>query len=152
MKCPIHNSELVSSIWNNQPIKRCKACSGVWLNDAQLKQVIRNGYDNYRKIFDLDLIARDLICPECNSTLFEVEYKNIRIDICIKCKGVWFDSGELQELCMKLKGLKIGNRSFQSKSVIRAHGNKSKQSQVSAEVAEFSIDVVLESICWLFDL
>jgi len=33
-----------------------------------------------------------------------VEYQNIELDYCNSCKGVWFDSGEL-ELLLKLQGL-----------------------------------------------
>jgi Zn-finger nucleic acid-binding protein len=34
-----------------------------------------------------------------------VEYRNIELDYCHSCKGVWFDSGEL-ELLLKSQGLK----------------------------------------------
>lgn len=45
-----------------------------------------------------------MICPTCKHTLVAVEYHNIELDYCNNCKGVWFDSGEL-ELLLKSQGL-----------------------------------------------
>ena len=35
-------------------------------------------------------------CPKCGMELIEVDYKNIRIDKCSECDGVWLDAGEWQ--------------------------------------------------------
>jgi Zn-finger nucleic acid-binding protein len=45
-----------------------------------------------------------MICPVCNYDMIVVEYHNIELDYCNNCKGVWFDSGEL-ELLLKSQGL-----------------------------------------------
>ena len=37
-----------------------------------------------------------LVCPRDGGQLEEREFNNIRIDICGKCHGVWFDAGELE--------------------------------------------------------
>jgi len=39
-----------------------------------------------------------MICPVCRSGMIVVEYHNIELDYCTGCKGVWFDSGELELL------------------------------------------------------
>ncbi len=41
-----------------------------------------------------------MICPVCKSSMIVIEYHNIELDYCTDCKGVWFDSGEL-ELMLK---------------------------------------------------
>jgi Zn-finger nucleic acid-binding protein len=46
-----------------------------------------------------------MICPVCKYDMIVVEYHNIELDYCNTCKGVWFDSGEL-ELLLKSQGLK----------------------------------------------
>jgi Zn-finger nucleic acid-binding protein len=46
-----------------------------------------------------------MICPACKCDMIVVEYHNIELDYCNNCKGVWFDSGEL-ELLLKSQGLK----------------------------------------------
>ena len=44
-----------------------------------------------------------MICPTCRNPMIVIEYHNIEVDHCANCKGVWFDSGEL-ELLLKLAG------------------------------------------------
>ncbi len=41
-----------------------------------------------------------MICPVCKYDMIVIEYHNIELDYCNSCKGVWFDSGEL-ELMLK---------------------------------------------------
>ena len=45
-----------------------------------------------------------MICPVCKYDMIVVEYNNIELDYCNSCKGVWFDSGEL-ELLLESYGL-----------------------------------------------
>ena len=46
-----------------------------------------------------------MICPVDRKDMFVVEYKQIELDYCHICKGVWFDAGEL-ELLLEAAGLK----------------------------------------------
>ena len=46
-----------------------------------------------------------MICPVCKKDMFVVEYKQIELDYCHTCKGVWFDAGEL-ELLLETAGWK----------------------------------------------
>ena len=39
-----------------------------------------------------------MICPVCKHDMLVVEYHSVELDYCNTCKGVWFDSGELQFL------------------------------------------------------
>ena len=45
-----------------------------------------------------------MICPVCKLDMIVIEYNDIELDYCSSCKGVWFDSGEL-ELLLKSRGL-----------------------------------------------
>jgi Zn-finger nucleic acid-binding protein len=45
-----------------------------------------------------------MICPVCKYDMLVVEYQNIELDYCNSCRGVWFDSGEL-DLLLKSYGL-----------------------------------------------
>lgn len=40
--------------------------------------------------------ASALQCPRCDGTLKEFVYEDVRLDRCEKCRGVWFDAGELE--------------------------------------------------------
>ena len=46
-----------------------------------------------------------MICPVDRKDMFVVEYKQIELDYCHSCKGVWFDAGEL-DLLLEAAGLK----------------------------------------------
>jgi len=39
-----------------------------------------------------------LKCPKCGMDLIEIDYKNIKIDKCSGCEGVWLDAGELETI------------------------------------------------------
>ena len=37
-----------------------------------------------------------MMCPKCGMGLIEIDYKNIKIDKCSECEGIWLDAGELE--------------------------------------------------------
>jgi len=36
-----------------------------------------------------------MICPRCKIPMMIVQYEGIELDLCVDCRGVWFDRGEL---------------------------------------------------------
>lgn len=42
-----------------------------------------------------------LECPKCDGNLYESDYEEVKIDVCNKCGGVWFDAGELAQVVEK---------------------------------------------------
>ena len=39
-----------------------------------------------------------LLCPRCKIDMGKLQRKNVVIDVCKKCGGMWVDSGELEKL------------------------------------------------------
>lgn len=37
-------------------------------------------------------------CPKCGQQLVEIDYKDLKIDKCTGCEGIWLDPGELEEI------------------------------------------------------
>ena len=37
-------------------------------------------------------------CPHCNIPLLMTERKNVEIDYCSQCRGIWLDKGELDKI------------------------------------------------------
>jgi hypothetical protein len=37
-------------------------------------------------------------CPKCGMELIEIDYKNIKVDECSECEGIWLDAGELESV------------------------------------------------------
>ncbi len=46
----------------------------------------------------------ELDCPKCDGKLVETDFENIKIDVCNKCSGAWFDAGELAQVMDKDNG------------------------------------------------
>ncbi len=45
-------------------------------------------------------------CPKCGMELIEIDYKDIKIDKCSECEGVWLDAGEMESVAkMEKSGL-----------------------------------------------
>jgi Zn-finger nucleic acid-binding protein len=43
-----------------------------------------------------------MLCPVCKTDMIDVEHEQIELDYCVKCRGVWFDSNELELLFEKM--------------------------------------------------
>ena len=39
-----------------------------------------------------------MLCPECNEEMLVLELRNVEIDFCAECNGIWLDEGELELL------------------------------------------------------
>lgn len=45
-------------------------------------------------------------CPKCGMELIEIDYKDIKVDKCSGCEGIWLDAGELDAVAkMEKSGL-----------------------------------------------
>ncbi|MEZ5425859.1 MAG: zf-TFIIB domain-containing protein [Pyrinomonadaceae bacterium] len=53
------------------------------------------------KLAEENTVDLELQCPKCDGTLVETDYENIKIDVCNKCSGTWFDAGELAQVVDK---------------------------------------------------
>ena len=56
--------------------------------------------DEKQKLKDLHYMK----CPKCGMDLIEIDYKNIKIDKCSACEGVWLDAGEMEAVSSMEKG------------------------------------------------
>jgi uncharacterized protein with PIN domain len=43
-------------------------------------------------------------CPKCGMELIEIDYKEIKVDKCSGCAGIWLDAGELEAVAKLEKG------------------------------------------------
>jgi uncharacterized protein len=43
-------------------------------------------------------------CPKCGMDLIEIDYKEIKMDKCSECDGIWLDAGELEAVSRLEKG------------------------------------------------
>ena len=70
------------------------------LQDAELIKAQRAKLDAERKAAERK--AHYMKCPKCGADLKEQVLKQVKVDVCPECKGVFLDAGEL-ELIGKVK-------------------------------------------------
>ncbi len=42
--------------------------------------------------------AAALRCPKCGTTLEDISFQEIQVERCTGCRGIWLDSGELEQV------------------------------------------------------
>jgi hypothetical protein len=62
--------------------------------DAELIKQMRSKLDKERT--DSERKAHYMKCPKCGADLKEETHGQVKIDVCPECKGMWFDSGEME--------------------------------------------------------
>jgi len=44
------------------------------------------------------------VCPKCDAQLFSLRFKEVEVDFCERCRGLWLDAGELEALMQQTGG------------------------------------------------
>lgn len=68
--------------------------------------------------------AIGLQCPTCKVDLVMTERKDVEIDYCPKCRGVWLDRGELDKIIEKSAAQEMQQRA-PAQSPQQQHGHQS---------------------------
>ncbi|MBK6512904.1 MAG: zf-TFIIB domain-containing protein [Polyangiaceae bacterium] len=102
-------------------IDRCPTCGGAFLDAGELEAVERGGkaarrqpgaeaaLEMFQRSHQLAKRPDDAVevneeppldCPRCGETMFEREWSTtlVMVDVCLDCRGVWLDAGELESL------------------------------------------------------
>ena len=83
----------------NFEIDICPKCNGIWLDSGELKKVLKDReVTDYLTKYVGTKARSPLICPRCRN-LMDIEMaEDIETDVCLKCRGIWLDAGELVDL------------------------------------------------------
>lgn len=108
MKCSNCNASLVVKLFGPYKIHACNDCKGVWIDGSELFNILSNE-DNVEHLKNLPAYEKgggkaleNRGCPVCKDIELSAKLvKGIEIDICRKCRGVYFDRDELQQLVPK---------------------------------------------------
>lgn len=87
------------------PISTCSGCAGTWVPGSSMHVLFRN-YDEiddveqaFEEILDPEFDPGTRQCPQCrNRVLKSVEIDDTQVNFCTRCKGLFFDRGELEVL------------------------------------------------------
>lgn len=110
MNCPrcktVTRTEQVKDLKVAFETDNCPDCGGMWFDGGELSQidrVIEPVYFEIRKIPSKNTQMETLLCPSCNNGQAldkgpHVRDKNVIIDRCPSCQGIWLDKGELEAI------------------------------------------------------
>lgn len=84
---------------SNVEVDACHTCGGVFLDKKEIKALTGSSdlHKLLTKYLGLDSDSQ-LICPNCGGLMDGEDAGDVRVDVCIKCQGVWLDAGELKRL------------------------------------------------------
>ena len=101
---------------SDQAVHQCPQCTGTWIGGRSLHAMLakQNDTASIEQVFDsiLDLDFRDSgrQCPHCAPRhLKVVVIEHTELDFCSRCKGLFFDAGELDRV---LPAIVDGSASF----------------------------------------
>jgi Zn-finger nucleic acid-binding protein len=90
-------------------IARCPSCTGAFASHEAMNAIDSYGRERGRgRTTGAEMArraaapgGRTITCPDCNSETTRREWSFstlVFVDICIECRGVWMDGGELEAL------------------------------------------------------
>jgi Zn-finger nucleic acid-binding protein len=137
-------------------LDHCMRCGGVWFEKGEAQQLMRHPPDElWKHIPPRDLVPKppchgcgapldrdaekcavcgtknELKCPACDKTMERRQHSGINLDVCTRCKGVWFDHAELKSLW--------------SIALVDTHRRRPWR---GAQAAAIGGDVLMESLFW----
>ena len=98
MKCPRDDQVLSPVPVEKGAICSCARCQGVWIpwHLIETATTSRKMMASMPELLELD--AATARCPQDGERLRETSRKGIRVDYCVRCKGLWLDAGELAHI------------------------------------------------------
>ncbi|MFC2052070.1 zf-TFIIB domain-containing protein [Chloroflexota bacterium] len=69
-----------------------------------------------------------MICPKCKQDMIVVEHRQVELDYCTRCEGVWFDAGELTLFlqCVQMASPELMIRNIVSLPAVEFSGKPQK--------------------------
>lgn len=111
--CPKCDEALILMELNNIQVDYCHTCHGIWLDEGELEAIIDlstppnsdrkslNLFQNFKQQKP-DKSEIRYLCPRCDRYLKEIVSNELelKIEICPRKDGIWFDKEELQKLLL----------------------------------------------------
>lgn len=113
MECPNCKHTLKKIKHNGIELDECISCGGIWFRKGIFRDV-KDREDKLIQWLDVDLFSdvkkfaggnSSMICPMDKELLYEITYgsSSIKVDVCVKCKGLWLDKDEFESIVAYLK-------------------------------------------------
>ena len=142
MKCPLDKSDMIVVEHEKIEIDHCLTCAGVWFDAGELGLLVTMLKKGGTSISQTDLLTPHEVksneakrkCPVCGRKMNKANLGNVKtvlVDSCPRGDGIWFDSGELQQVLNEMEQLKtLSSRdilSFLGGAFQATHGASAKK-------------------------
>ena len=116
MKCPACKSPLREKSAGDITLDLCYGgCGGIWFDAAELERVNARAATTLHTIWQIPVsnvkLTDPRYCPRCPNLILERKWfsdaKQVEIDQCTKCGGIWLDAGEFTRIYDEIKGAKV---------------------------------------------
>jgi Zn-finger nucleic acid-binding protein len=110
MNCPACDHPLTPVSTGRITVDACEGgCGGIWFDNFELKRVDEPNEVEGEALLNIEFdpaitvdYQRRRTCPKCKDVLlmrhFFSHRRQVQIDTCPKCGGVWLDAGELAQI------------------------------------------------------
>ncbi len=114
MKCPIDKSDMIVVEHEKIELDYCLRCSGVWFDSGELELLVavlkaegaNLSYAELLTPHSAKVTEAKRKCPICGRKMDKVwlgKEPKVLIDSCPLSDGLWFDSGELQQVLREME-------------------------------------------------
>ena len=113
MKCPIDKNDMIIVEHEKIEIDHCLRCSGVWFDSGELELLVSmlkaGGARSQTDLLtpnEAKAAEASRKCPICGRKMDKVclgNAKTVLVDSCPRGDGLWFDSGELQQVLREME-------------------------------------------------
>ena len=103
-KCPRCETEMNIAKDEGVVLDWCVQCNGLWFDFSELDEYLSDTKRPENFVRTSEIITGDLPCPACGEQMDEVRCNELTLDRCSRCRGIWFDAGEVKELKRIIEG------------------------------------------------
>ena len=107
IKCPKCGIDMRKLDAGSCMVDRCENCFGIWLDAGERHKLVQDK----KQIKAIDIgsaeVGRkqnevtDILCPRCHESMIHMRHpaqQHVEFEVCTKCRGSFFDAGELEDL------------------------------------------------------
>jgi Zn-finger nucleic acid-binding protein len=114
MKCPKCEGQLIDVIYEGFPIKKCNACSGIWLDEPELDEIENTVWndEDLKGTLEANEVQTSMKCPVCNKQMikFNYRYYDLEMETCPDMHGFWLDAGGIDRVKELMKKDKLSEK------------------------------------------
>lgn len=117
MKCPACKNTLREQVAGDMTVDVCDNCGGIWFDASELERVSARGDTTLQAFGHVPTgnvkLTETRICPRCDPQILArkwfSELKEVEIDECSICNGIWLDAGEFDRIYDESKRAKVSS-------------------------------------------